>query len=715
MRLLRALVVVLAAALSTFATAVPAFTQFTIGGDPRVNPNDFRITTFASGLNYPNGLARLSDGSILVATSNPNGSGMFFASSGALLRFTDTNGDGIADGPGQVMYSDLAGVWVALKVAGPLVFITSARRAAESITILRMNNGPTLPYTFVGTLNFTFPANWEHKTYALAARPTPGGPANTYELYFNVGSSGNFSETTDAIGLSGLLQGTLQGASIYRVRVTDTGSGATVSNLTQIAKGLRNAAGMDFRPGTGDLYFEDNGIDGLQDPTEALSADELNRVATADLGRIVPDFGFPNDYIDSQTGQRVGSGGVQPLAAFLPLPCASCPGGVAESEGTSGIIFAPPAFPSYVNNGVFIGFHGQFNNPPSTNEENPLVFWDQGTGQYFHFIESFQLGHGDQLLSTEDSLFIADMSADGNLNTNGGAGVVYQIAARPREAVRVFITQPDTDGTTVSGTVWFTIWLENAAAGTRNLTLSIDGAAVATAASASNGPISMAWNSVGAAGGTHSATVAVRDSAGNTGSANRTFVIAPGSISVFITQPLTDGSIVGGTAWFTIWLDHAAPGTRSLTLIIDGVTVATAATTSNGPISMPWDTAGASGGTHMATISVRDSAGSSGSTSRTVVVPSISVFITQPMTDGTTTRGTTWFTIWLENAPAGNKTYTVSVGGTVVATTNTTSNGPVSMPWTTTGTANGSQTVTIAVRDSAGRAGQAVRVVNVAN
>ena len=28
--------------------------------------------------------------------------------------------------------------------------------------------------------------------------------------------------------------------------------------------------------------------------------------------------------------------------------------------------------------------------------------------------------------------------------------------------IRVFITQPGTDGTTVSGTVWFTIWLENA-------------------------------------------------------------------------------------------------------------------------------------------------------------------------------------------------------------------------------------------------------------
>jgi glucose/arabinose dehydrogenase len=620
---IHALVVVLAAALLLFAAA-PAVAQFTIGGDPRVDPNDFRITTFASGLNYPNGLARLSDGSILVATSNPNGTQSFFASSGALLRFTDTNGDGIADGPGQVMYSDLVGVWVALKVMGPLVFITSAQVGSERITILRMTNGPALPYTLVGTLNFTFPPNWEHKTYALAARPAPGGPANTYHLYFNVGSSANFEESTDPIGLGGLLQGTMQGASIYRVTVTDTGSGATVSNLTQIARGLRNAAGMDLHPATGDLYFEDNGIDGLQDRDVSLSADELNRVATADLGRIVPDFGFPNDYIRSDTGERVGSGGVQPLAAFRPLPCDSCPDpgpDMAESEGASGIIFAPPSFPSYVNNGVFIGFHGKFGAPPSANEENPLVFWDLGTGQYFHFIESFQLGHGDQLLSTEDSLFIADMSANGSLNTNGGGGVVYQIKGRPADTISVFITQPGSDGASVNGTVWFTIWLENAAAGTRDLTLSIDGVAVATTASSSNGPISMPWDAAGASGGTHTATVSVRDGAGNSGSANRT-VVVPGipSISVFITQPGSDGTTSGGTAWFTIWLDGAAAGSKTYTMNVDGAVVGTTNTTSNGPVSMPWTTTGAANGSHPVTISVRDSAGGTGQAVRVVNV-----------------------------------------------------------------------------------------------
>src|SRR5439155_22596264 len=196
MRVVRCLLLV-AAVLSIIAVADPAAAQFSIGGDPRVNPNDFRITPFASGLNFPNGLARLSDGSILVATSNPNGKFTYWASSGELLRFTDTNGDGIADGPGQLMYSDPVGVWTGLAVTGNIVYIMGAKDGENRIIVLKMNNGPASPYTFVGTLNFTFPGIWEHKAYAMTTRPAPVAPPATWELYFNVGSSATDDQNTD--------------------------------------------------------------------------------------------------------------------------------------------------------------------------------------------------------------------------------------------------------------------------------------------------------------------------------------------------------------------------------------------------------------------------------------------------------------------------------------------------------------------------------------
>ena len=95
---------------------------FAIGGDPSVNPSDFRITTFATGLNYPHSMQQLADGSILVSTSDPVSGGNYYASTGTLLRFVDADGDGVADGPGEVMYSGMPGTLTAMRVAGDLVF-----------------------------------------------------------------------------------------------------------------------------------------------------------------------------------------------------------------------------------------------------------------------------------------------------------------------------------------------------------------------------------------------------------------------------------------------------------------------------------------------------------------------------------------------------------------------------------------------------------------
>src|SRR5437660_1254481 len=691
MRLVRSLAALAVCVSALVAgTADPAAAQFTIGGDPRVNPNDFRITTFATRLNFPNGLARLSDGSLLVATSNPNGKGTYWASSGELLRFTDTNGDGIADGPGQLMYSDPVGVWTGLAVTGNMVFIMSAKDGENRIIVLKMNNGPASPYTFVGTLNLSFPGIWEHKSYAMTTRPAPGAPAGTWELYFNVGSSANADQNTDTVGLSGLLTGTMQGGTIYRVTVTEVGLGATVSKLVPIAAGLRNAAGMAFHPTTGDLYFEDNGIDGFQDPNEPLSADEINRIAAADLGRQpVPDFGFPNDYIDYHTGQRVGSGGVQPLVAFLPLPCASCPDpgdpngpDGAESEGPSGIVFAPPSFPPYVNNGIFVGFHGKFSAPPSGNEENPLVFWDLGTGKYFHFIESFQLGHGDQLLATDDSLFIADMASDGSVDTNGGTGVIYQIK-RKTTGMSATFTSPG-EGTTVTGTVSVGM-SESGGTGTSTWTVQLDGGAtpIFGPISGTASTTSFNWDTSTVAPGAHTLNLTAQDSAGHTANATLHVVVA-GPLTASFTTP-GEGTTVSGSVPVGL-SETSGTGTITWTVRLDGGATPIFGPTSTiaSTTSFNWDTSAVSPGAHTLNLTVQDGAGRTATAVRhvTVTAPTLRVAITQPGADGASVSGTTWFVLWVEGAAAGTKTYTLTIdGATVAPPTTDTSSGPISIGW----------------------------------
>jgi hypothetical protein len=399
---------------------------FAIGGDPRVHPEDFRITIFATGLNYPYSMQQLADGSLLVGISRPNG-GNYFNSVGELLRLVDEDGDGVADGPGTILYTGLPGAVTSVRQAGPLFFVTSVPTGGEAISVLRAGATPADPLSFVGSMQFAFPPVWEHVSYASAVRENPDQPGD-FDLFFNVGSRENFAPTTDPVPVHGLVSGLLSGDGIYKVTVHDTGDTAIFYGLQQIATGLRNAAGIAVQPGTGDLYFEDNGIDGLVDADEPTSADEINKIAAGDIGRDIYNFGFPNDYLEYRTGRRIGSGGIQPLIAFQPYPD---PLNGSESEGPAEIGFAPSGFPPGLNHGILVGFHGRYDLGGLLNEENPVVYYDLDSGEYFHFIENGQpgIGHLDTMLTTSDSLFLADVSSTGSMFNGARGGVIYQIKA----------------------------------------------------------------------------------------------------------------------------------------------------------------------------------------------------------------------------------------------------------------------------------------------
>src|SRR6266496_4021556 len=106
--------------LSTLASNLLATPPFQLASDPRIDPSQFRVTTFASGLPYTTAMQRLSDGSMLVAVNDPTG-GKYYASTGKLLRLTDTNNDGVADDAGTYLNTGLAGAIVQMRQAGDLL------------------------------------------------------------------------------------------------------------------------------------------------------------------------------------------------------------------------------------------------------------------------------------------------------------------------------------------------------------------------------------------------------------------------------------------------------------------------------------------------------------------------------------------------------------------------------------------------------------------
>jgi hypothetical protein len=90
----------------------------------------------------------------------------------------------------------------------------------------------------------------------------------------------------------------------------------------------------------------------------------------------------------------------------------------------------------------------------------------------------------------------------------------------------------------------------------------------------------------------------------------------------------------------------------------------------------------------------------------------VKVFITQP-TGGASLRGTAWVVLWAEGTSGSSNTFTLSVNGSTVGSKTTNVRGPVSIPWTTSGT--GSRTLTATVRDASGHTGRATVTVTLAN
>ncbi len=417
-----------AISLSLLLSGLAVADPFAVNTNGHGDPSSYRVTTFANNLHYPTSMQKLSDGSLLVATNVPNPGGSFYNSVGQIVRFTDANNDGVADGGPQLVANNLPAGITSIHVAGNILFANSG--ASETITVLRTGATSSDPMTTVGSINFSFPAGTLHESYGLAVQATA---ANTFDVYFNLGSRNNSTNDGSQISASGLLSGNLNPESIYAMSVTDNTSSISISNVRQIASGLRNSVGMAFAD-NGDFYLADNGIDGLVDSNEPLSADELNRIDSASIGGAVEDFGFAGTYTEYRTGNMIGSSGIAPLIAFQPIPS---PNG-SESEGSNEIAIAPSNFGG-LSGGVLVSFHGKFNFGGIANEENPLVWANPSTGEYFHFISNdlADIGHIDGLFSTSDSLFVSDLTSNGSMFSTVAAGSIYQITYLPEPCVMI--------------------------------------------------------------------------------------------------------------------------------------------------------------------------------------------------------------------------------------------------------------------------------------
>ena len=119
------------------------------------------------------------------------------------------------------------------------------------------------------------------------------------------------------------------------------------SNWEIVADGVRNSVGFDWHPVTGELWFTDNGVDGMGDD---IPPDELNRVT-----KIGQSFGFP--YRGGKDTKLTGFEDKEPPAEITPAEIEF----QAHSANLGIDFYEGDMFPADYKNDAFVAQHGSWN------------------------------------------------------------------------------------------------------------------------------------------------------------------------------------------------------------------------------------------------------------------------------------------------------------------------------------------------------------------
>ena len=122
------------------------------------------------------------------------------------------------------------------------------------------------------------------------------------------------------------------------------------------ASGIRNSVGIDFHPQSGEMYFTDNGADGMGD---LIPPDELNRAATAGLAFGFPHYGGGNIFPVRNAGRSIIGGEADPSPPpELTMPAMEF-GAHAAALGFH--FYRGHMFPAEYRGDAFVAQHGSWN------------------------------------------------------------------------------------------------------------------------------------------------------------------------------------------------------------------------------------------------------------------------------------------------------------------------------------------------------------------
>ena len=182
------------------------------------------------------------------------------------------------------------------------------------------------------------------------------------------------------------------------------------SDLKRYARGIRNSVGFDWDPTTKELWFTDNGRDGLGDN---LPPDELNHAPKPGM-----HFGFP--YCHGRTINDPEFGTKFPCRDFTPAAQELGPHVAALGMR----FYTGTMFPEEYRNQIFIAEHGSWDRSTKSGYRITLVrLKDNQPASYEVFAEGWK--QGESVWGRPVDLFVMP---DGSLLVSDDmAGVIYRI------------------------------------------------------------------------------------------------------------------------------------------------------------------------------------------------------------------------------------------------------------------------------------------------
>jgi glucose/arabinose dehydrogenase len=332
-------------------------------------PPGFGISMFAVVLSDPRMMALGPDGELYVAERG----------AGRIVRLPDRDDDGVAD--------DVEIVATDLKAPSSIAFYEDGSLyVGETTRILRLSAPDENGFFREREVIVDGLPSGGHNTRTVLFSP------DWSTLFVSVGSSCNVCIEEDE-----------RRATV--VRYNPDGSGEEI-----FARGLRNAVGITFRPGTDELWTTCNGRDWLGDN---LPPETVYVVHEGD------DAGWPYCHsgriVDPDFGKDGSCDGV--LAPVIEMQAHSAPLGLTFYTGEQ--------FPKEYQSDLFVAFHGSWNRTMPTGYKVVRVPIQGGIpGPVEDFASGWLRDSGtswgrpvDVLTGPDGSLFISD----------DGAGVIYRV------------------------------------------------------------------------------------------------------------------------------------------------------------------------------------------------------------------------------------------------------------------------------------------------